>query len=71
MRRSADFNISDRILTYYQGDTQLDNVILEYGDYIRQETLSDDVRREKFPEGAHIEDHNINGIDARLGVVRL
>ena len=71
MRRSADFNIADRILTYYQGDTQLDDVILEYGDYIRQETLSDDVRRERLPDGAHAEDHNINGIAARLGVVRL
>ena len=40
MRRSAGFDIADRIVTYYQGDREVHEVMESQGGYIRQETLS-------------------------------
>ena len=70
MRRSAGLDIADKIVTYYEGDPALDEVVEGHGDYIRQETLSVAVRRESPPAGAYVEEHKVNGIDARIGVLR-
>ena len=70
LRRSAGLDIADKITTYYEGDQALDEVVRRHGGYIRQETLSNEVRRESPPEGAHVEEHKVNGLDARVGVVR-
>ncbi len=40
MRRSAGFDIADYIVTYYQGEAYMKQVVGEYTDYIKQETLS-------------------------------
>jgi isoleucyl-tRNA synthetase len=40
MRRSADFNITDHIDTYYQGGKDIRQVIEKFGEYIKRETLS-------------------------------
>ncbi|MCI0438115.1 MAG: class I tRNA ligase family protein, partial [Chloroflexi bacterium] len=40
MRRAADFDIADYIVTYYQGDAEIAEVIAAHEEYIRQETLS-------------------------------
>ncbi len=70
MRRAADFDITDRIVVYYEGDAALDEVIGLHAGYIRQETLADDVRRGTPPEGAHVEERSVNGLSARLGAMR-
>ncbi len=41
LRKSARFEITDRIITYYQGPDDVGRVMAAHGDYIRQETLSD------------------------------
>ncbi|MFH0769409.1 MAG: isoleucine--tRNA ligase, partial [Chloroflexota bacterium] len=38
MRRSAVFDIADHIVTYYQGDAYMKQVLEEFADYIKQET---------------------------------
>ena len=70
MRRSAGFDIADRIVTFYQGPTQLDDVVAAQGEYIRQETLSRQIEKAAPPEGAHTETHKIDGLEAVLGVKR-
>ena len=70
MRRSADFDIADHIVTYYDGDDALDEVVAVHGDYIRQETLSRKLARGAPPEGAYREEQKVNGLAAVLGVVR-
>jgi isoleucyl-tRNA synthetase len=40
MRKEADYQLDDRIITYYQVDDQLEAVVDEWGDYIQAETLS-------------------------------
>ena len=68
MRRTAGFDIADYIVSYYQGDPDLDKVVAAHGDYIRQETLSRELVNRAPPEGAHTESHKVNGLDAVLGV---
>ena len=41
LRRDAKFELTDRIVTYYQGPEQVAQVMQNHADYISQETLSD------------------------------
>jgi isoleucyl-tRNA synthetase len=68
MRRSAGFDIADRIATYYDGPGELEEVVAAHGDYIRQETLSRSIEKAAPPEGAYTETHKIDGLEAVLGV---
>ena len=70
MRRSAGLDIADKIATCYQGDPALDEVVERHGGYIRQETLSVSITRGRPPAGAYVEEHKVNGLEARLGVKR-
>ena len=71
MRRSAGFNISDRILTWYQGDDRVARVMEKHGGYIKEETLSLDLQPGEPGEGAHVEEHRIDGASVKLGVKRV
>jgi isoleucyl-tRNA synthetase len=71
MRRSAGFDIADHIITYYQGDDYIRQVMADFADYIKQETLS-----QKLVEGVPDKDvfsqsHKLSGYEIRLGVKRL
>ena len=68
MRRSADFDISDYIVTYYQGGSELDKVISAHSGYIKQETLSRELRKETPAKGAYIEEYDADGLRATIGV---
>ena len=70
MRRAADFDIADRIITYYQGDENLSEVVRVHSDYIRQETLSDELLEGTAPSDAHSEDQNFDGIESTVALVR-
>ncbi len=71
MRRAANFDISDHIVTYYQGDPKLDEVVAAHGDYIRQETLSRELLKAPPAEGAYVEKQKVDGLQATLGVKRV
>jgi isoleucyl-tRNA synthetase len=70
MRRTAGFDIADRIVTYYQGPPEIDRVVDSHGHYIRGETLSNWVVEGEPPEGAHVESRKVNGLEIMLGVMR-
>jgi isoleucyl-tRNA synthetase len=71
MRRSAGFDISDHITTYYQGDDYIRQVLTDFADYIKQETLSQQLV-EGVPEAdAFTESHKLSGHEITLGVKRL
>jgi isoleucyl-tRNA synthetase len=63
MRKDAGFQLDDRIVTTYDADAELQGVVEEWGDYIRAETLSQELvsgsvpedadRRESFTLGEH------------------
>ena len=70
MRRSAGFDISDRIETFYRGGAAAEAVFEAHDGYIRQETLSDVLTRGESP-AAYTESHDLGGAEVTIGVRRL
>ena len=71
MRRSAGFDIADYIVTYYQGETYIGQVMADFADYIKQETLSERLI-EGVPEKVnYTESYKLGGYNVLLGVKRL
>jgi isoleucyl-tRNA synthetase len=71
MRRSAGFDIADHIVTYYQGDDYIKQVMADFAGYIKQETLSRELVEGIPEEGVFSESHKLSGHELSLGVKRL
>jgi len=71
MRRSAGFDIADYIITYYQGDDYIRQVMTDFADYIKQETLSRELIEGGAEAGAYTESRKLGEHEATLGVKRL
>ena len=73
MRRSAGFDIADHIITYYEGDAYVRQVMENenLADYIKQETLSEELVSGVPSEGVFTESHKLGDHDILLGVRRL
>ncbi|MHB8674814.1 MAG: DUF5915 domain-containing protein, partial [Candidatus Limnocylindrales bacterium] len=70
MRKAADFRIEDRITTYFEAPRPLDAVFQRFGDYIKQETLSRDLRVGPGPADAYHELISLDGQQVALAVSR-
>jgi len=72
MRRSAWFDVTDQIITYYQTDEPLLKQVLDdFANYIKQETLSQELIEGPLPDGAHCETHRVSSKEISLGIRRL
>ncbi len=71
MRRSAEFDIADHIITYYQGGTYVRQAVKDFADYIKQETLSRELIEGVPEQGVFTESYKLSGYDILLGVRRL
>jgi len=71
MRRSAGFDIADHIITYYQGEAYIKQVMEDFAGYIKQETLSRQLIDGVPEEGVFTERYKLSGYDILLGVKRL
>jgi len=71
MRRTAGFDIADHIITYYQGEDYIRQVMADFADYIKQETLSRQLIEGVPEEGVFTERYKLSGYDILLGVKRL
>ncbi len=71
MRRTARFDIADHIITYYQAEEPIKQVMIAFAGYIKQETLSQELVDNSPPEGAYIEKHRISGSDILLAVKKV
>jgi len=71
MRRSAGFDIADHIVAYYQSDPYMKQVMGDFGDYIKQETLSRELAEGVPGEGVFTESYKLSGHEILLGVARL
>ena len=61
MRRTAGYEIADHIKVYYDGDAFFVQALSAFADYIRQETLADDIE-EGIPDDVDLqEEHKISG----------
>ena len=68
MRKQAEYNVNDQITSYFQTeDREILEMISNFGDYIKQETISLELKKEK--EKADVEKEvEINGLEVWLGV---
>ena len=71
LRRAANFEITDRITTFYVGPPPVREVMVKFADYIRQETLSEGLVEGEPGKTAHSEKRKLEGMDVLLGVQRL
>jgi isoleucyl-tRNA synthetase len=72
-RKSAGFDIADRIAVYLggaDGNDTVEKVVRQWGDYIRAETLADDLLLAAPLPGAHAETLDLDGHTISVGVVR-
>ncbi len=67
-RKNADFNIEDRITTWYVASAELDDVFKTWGDYIQSETLTTQLVSGDPPEEAFVETHKVEGREFTIGV---
>ncbi|MFB3093031.1 MAG: class I tRNA ligase family protein, partial [Dehalococcoidia bacterium] len=72
LRRAAGFEISDHITTYLAGPDWLSRVLARHGDYVRQETLSEELVEGAPPTGAgaQTEAQKLDGEPLTLAVLR-
>jgi isoleucyl-tRNA synthetase len=71
MRRSAGFDITDSITTYYRTEEPLVRQVIDaYAGYIRQETLSREISDELPPADAYGEKHRIANAEVSLAIRR-
>jgi isoleucyl-tRNA synthetase len=69
MRKDAGFQLDDRIVTYYEAGDELKAVVEQWGDYIRAETLSQELVPGAVPgEVDHQESFALGGLPLALGV---
>jgi isoleucyl-tRNA synthetase len=71
MRRSAGFDIADYITTYYQGDAYMRQIMEDFADYIKQETLSRKLVEGIPEQEVFTESYKLGGYEILLGVKRL
>ena len=71
LRKNARYEITDRIITYYQGPSDIVRVMDGHQAYIMQETLSEALLAQEPDPDASSESQNIEGMEVVLGVRRV
>jgi len=68
MRKSNDYEMMDRIKIYYDGDEEIAESVKLYEDYVKQETLANNIERIK---DTSLEKQNLNGHETGLKLEKL
>ena len=68
MRKSAGFEIADYITTYYDANEDINKVMRDFSEYIRQETLSRKLVSGAIEEGVYSDSFKLSGHNIKLGV---
>jgi isoleucyl-tRNA synthetase len=71
MRRNAGFEISDYISTCYEGGEYVKQVMADFADYIKKETLSRQLVEGISGEGVFSERFKLSGNEIKLAVAKL
>ena len=71
LRKNARYEITDRIITYYQGPSDILRVMDGHQAYIMQETLSEALLAQEPDSDASSESQSIEGMEVVLGVRRV
>jgi isoleucyl-tRNA synthetase len=71
MRRTAGYEIADHIMVYYDGNAYFVQALSAFADYIRQETLANDIE-EGIPDDVDLqEEHKLSGYHLTLGIKKI
>jgi isoleucyl-tRNA synthetase len=68
MRRAAGFEIADYIMTYYEGDEYIREIMHDFAGYIKQETLSRGINETVPSEGIFSETFKLSGHSVKMAV---
>ncbi len=71
MRRAADFDVAEYIVAYYQAEDAVKRVMVDFADYIKRETLSQELVDGLPPDGSHTEKYRVSGNDVLLAIKRV
>jgi isoleucyl-tRNA synthetase len=71
MRKAAGFEISDRVAVSYSESQRLRDVLATHGDYVREETLADEIAEGTPRDIAHAEEQTLEGESVTLSVRRV
>ena len=72
LRRTAQFELTDHIVTYYQAPDEIAKVLTgSFADYVRQETLTEELVAGPPPAEAKADTNKVAGIEVTLGVRRI
>jgi len=67
LRKTKDFEITDRITIYYSENNEFESAISNYIDVIKNETLATDLVKKEL----EVESSNLNGIEVKFDVERI
>ena len=71
MRKSAGFEISDRILLCVRDSSQIVSVLGEYSEYVSQEILADSLNQDLTGAESFTEDHDISGEHMTISIKKI
>ena len=71
LRRSSQFELTDRIVTYYQGPENVGRVMQAHADYISQETLSEQLVAGVLADAEGSETQKVEDMEVTLAVKRV
>ncbi len=71
LRKTADFEVTDRIGVEYRATGELSNALREYGSWIRNETLALELEESDDPGGEVVESFDVGNNTLQIGVRRL
>ncbi|NDJ59935.1 MAG: isoleucine--tRNA ligase [Chloroflexi bacterium] len=71
LRKSADFEVQDRIVLHYSGSERLTAAIAQFAEYIQTQTLAQSLEPQQPGDGFFCEDFNVDGEELSLGVKRV
>ena len=71
LRKAAGFEISDRIAVHFGASERLRAVLASHGDYVREETLAEEISEGAAPDGAYVEEQKLDGGTVALAVRRV
>jgi isoleucyl-tRNA synthetase len=69
-RKNADFNIEDRITTWYVASDETAKIFTDWSEYIQSETLTIELVPGEPPAEAFVEKHMIEGREITIGLRR-
>ena len=71
LRKSAEFDVTDRIAITYHGSENITQAVARYADWIRNETLALELHEAKQPAGEAVDTFDIGDETLTLGVRRV